>query len=168
MISIIVAATENNVIGHLSKLPWYLPRDLKHFSSLTTGNTTVMGRKTYESIIARIGQPLPNRKNVIITRQKDFKAPGCIVVGSWEEAKKATKGENVFVSGGRDIYEIALPDTDKLYITRIHTISEGDTNLPSINMNDWKEVSKEFHKKDDKNEFDLTFYTYERKTKQDR
>src|SRR4051812_26269051 len=110
MISIIVAASDNNIIGHLNKLPWYLPRDLKKFKENTVGHTTLMGRKTFDSIMTRLGHPLPDRKTVIITRQKDFVAPPeCIVVGSWEEAMEKTRGEEVFVSGGAEIYKMALP-----------------------------------------------------------
>jgi dihydrofolate reductase len=165
MISIIVAASDNNVIGHLSKLPWYMPRDLKHFASTTKGHTALMGRKTYESIIARLGHPLSDRKSVVITRQKDFIAPGATVVANWDEAMKATAGEEVFVSGGVDIYKLALPHTDRLYLTRVHTTCEGDAFLPEINMSEWTLVSEESHPKDEKNEFDLTFYIYDRKTK---
>src|SRR3989344_9411197 len=98
MISIIVGTSKNSVIGHLNEIPWYLPRDLKHFAAKTTGHTTLMGRKTYESIIKRLGHPLPNRKSVILTTQKDFIAPECTIVHSWDEAMEATKGEEVFVS----------------------------------------------------------------------
>ncbi|OHA19426.1 MAG: hypothetical protein A2836_03795 [Candidatus Taylorbacteria bacterium RIFCSPHIGHO2_01_FULL_45_63] len=163
MISIIVAASDNNVIGHLNKLPWYLPSDLKRFSKLTTGHTALMGRKTFESIVARLGHPLPNRKNVVITRDKGYKAEGAVVVMSWDEATKATAGEEVFVSGGADIYAMALPYADKLYLTRVHFQSDGDVFLPKIDMSEWKEVSKESHPKDEKNQYDSTFYIYERK-----
>ena len=100
MISIIVAASENGIIGKQGEIPWYLSRDLKNFKQLTAGNTCIMGRKTFESIVARIGKPLPERKSVIITRQKGFAAPGgCITAESWEDAMKKTVGEEVFVGG---------------------------------------------------------------------
>ena len=162
MISIIVATSKNGVIGHLNKIPWYLQRDLKHFKDVTTGHTTLMGRKTYESILQRLGHPLPNRKNVIITTQKDFMAPGCIVVHSWDEAMTATIGEEVFVSGGSDIYKLALPHTDRLILTEVDVEIEGDTFF-NFNKNEWVMTKKEFHSKDEKNEFDCTFYEYERK-----
>lgn len=164
MVSIVVAASDNDVIGHLNALPWYLSRDLKHFKELTTGNTVLMGRKTFDSIVARIGKPLPNRKNVIITRQKDFVAgEGCVIVGSWEEAMEETKGEEVFVSGGEAIYQMALPHVDRIYLTRVHMQSEGEVKLPITDFSDWILVSKEFWPKDEKNEFDATFEVYDRK-----
>ena len=163
MISIIVAASDNDVIGHLNKLPWYLSRDLKNFSRLTRGNTTIMGRKTFESILARLGHALPNRKNVVITRQTEFDAKGATVVGSWEEALRATAGEEVFVSGGNEIYKLALPYADRLYLTRVHRNSDGDTYLPIKDFSEWTLVEKEEWPKDEKNEFDATYYVYERK-----
>jgi dihydrofolate reductase len=164
MISIIVAASDNDVIGQANTLPWRLSRDLKNFKELTTGNTVVMGRKTFESIIARLGHPLPNRKNVVITRQQDFVAsPEVVVVGSWEQAIEKTKGEEVFVSGGEAIYKIALQSADRLYLTRVHAQSDGDIRLPTINFSEWNLVKEEQWPKDEKNEFDATFQLYERK-----
>ena len=163
MISIILAASDNDVIGHLNKLPWYLSNDLKRFAKLTKGHTVLMGRKTHESIIARLGHPLPERKSVIITRQTDYKVPGCSVVSSWDEAMDATKGEEVFVSGGAEIYKLAFPHAKRIYLTRVHMTSEGDTKLSGLDLTDWKMASEEFHPKDEKNEFDSTFYIYERK-----
>src|SRR5947207_2376698 len=139
MISIIVGTSENGVIGHLNDIPWYLPRDLKHFSEITKGHTTLMGRKTYDSIVKRLGHALPNRKNIILTRQKDFKAPDCIVVNSWDEAVKAAQGKDIYVSGGADIYSLALPHADKIYLTIIHTQSEGDTHF-AFDKSKWKEI----------------------------
>ena len=163
MISIIVAASDNDVIGHLSKLPWYLPRDLKNFSSLTTGHTAVMGRKTFESILARLGHPLPNRKNVVITHNEKYKAPECIVATSWEKAMEKIKGDEIFVSGGVEIYKMALPYANRLYLTRVHTICEGDVLLPIKDFSDWNLIHKEFWAKDEKNKSDATYYIYERK-----
>lgn len=123
-----------------------------------------MGRKTFDSIMARLGHPLPERKNVIITRQKDFVAPpGCIVVGSWEDAMEKTKGEEVFVSGGAEIYKIALPHADRLILTRVHKISDGEISLPINDFSDWNLVHEEFWPKDEKNEVDATHQIYERR-----
>ena len=164
MITIIVAASDNNIIGHLNKLPWYLPRDLKNFSKTTRGHTTLMGRKTFDSIMSRLGHPLPDRKNVIITRQKDFAVPtGCVVVGSWEEAMEKTKGEEVFVSGGAEIYKMALPNADRLILTRVHKISDGEVPLPIEDFSEWRLTHEEFWPKDEKNEYDATYQIYERK-----
>jgi dihydrofolate reductase len=164
MISIIVAASDNDVIGQANALPWHLSRDLKHFKDLTTGNAVIMGRKTFESIMARLGKPLPNRKNVVITTQKDFVVPPEVVVtGSFEEAIEKTKGEEVFVSGGAAIYAMALPHTDRIYLTRVHMQSAGDVHLPSIDFSEWNLVKEEQWPKDEKNEFDATFQLYERR-----
>lgn len=164
MISIIVAASDNDVIGHANALPWYLSRDLKNFKELTTGHTTVMGRKTFESIMARIGKPLPNRKNVVITTQSDFQAPPeVIVVHSWEEAMEKTKEEEVFVSGGEAIYKMALPHADRLILTRVHMNSEGETKFPIKDFSEWKLVHEESWPKDEKNEWDATYQIYERR-----
>ncbi len=122
-----------------------------------------MGRKTFESIVARIGHPLPNRLNIVITRQKDFKAEGATVVSTWEEAVKAAGDKEIFVSGGAEIYTMALPHADRLYLTRVHMKTDGDVFLPNILMEEWREVSKEFHAKDEKNEHDVTFYMYDRR-----
>ncbi|MEK7473119.1 MAG: dihydrofolate reductase [Patescibacteria group bacterium] len=164
MISIVVAASDNDVIGRLNALPWYLSRDLKKFKELTTGHAVLMGRKTFDSIMTRLSHPLPNRKNVIITRQKDFVAPPeCVVVGSWEEAMEETKGEEVFVSGGEAIYRMALPYADRLYLTRVHTHSDGDIRFPDIDFSDWSLVHQEEWPKDEKNEHDATYQIYERR-----
>lgn len=164
MISIIVAASDNNVIGHLNAIPWYLPRDLKNFKALTVGNTAVMGRKTFDSIMTRLGKPLPDRKTVIITHQKDFAAPPeCVIASSWEDAMEKTKGEEVFVSGGEAIYEMALPHADRLYLTRVHMQSGGDIMLPITDFSDWNLVHEEEWLKDEKNEHDATYQIYERR-----
>ncbi|KAA0205954.1 dihydrofolate reductase [Candidatus Uhrbacteria bacterium] len=163
MISIIVAVSDNDVIGHQNVLPWYLSRDLKNFKKLTTGNTVVMGRKTFDSIMARLGHPLPDRKNVIITRQEDFRAPDCVVAHSWEEAIEKTKGENVFIGGGEAIYRMALPQADRLHLTRVHMQSEGDVKFPPVDFFEWNLVHEEEWPKDEKNETAATYQIYERK-----
>jgi len=163
MISLIVAASDNNVIGNLNTIPWYLSRDLKNFKALTVGNTTVMGRKTFDSIMDRLGKPLPDRKSVIITRQAGFQAPaGCIVASSWEDAMKKTKGEEIFVSGGEAIYAMALPFADRLILTRVHVQSEGDIMLPIPDFSEWNLIHEEEWPKDEKNEYDATYQIYER------
>lgn len=162
MISIIVATSKNGVIGNAGQIPWYLPIDLKHFASKTRGNTTLMGRKTFESIIKKLGHPLPDRRSVILTNQKDFVAPECTVVHSWNEAMKSTKGEEVFVSGGSEIYKLALPYADKLFLTVVDTEVDGDTFF-NFNKNEWNLVSEELHEKDEKNPLNCTFYEYEKR-----
>ena len=151
MITIIVAIADNGVIGDKNRLPWYLPADLKHFSAVTKPHTVIMGRKTYQSILARLGKPLPERTNVIVTRQKDFEAPGCVVVDS-VEAALAQNGDNEFVIGGEEIYKLFLPRADRLLITQVHANVEGDTKFPEYNKAEWAEISREDHLKDEKND----------------
>ncbi len=159
VLSIIVAAAENNVIGRDNGLVWRLSADLKRFKALTTGHTILMGRKTYESV----GKALPNRRNIVISRNPDYKAEGCEVVRSVEEALELTKGENeVFVTGGGTIYKELWGKADRLYLTVVHQECEGDTLIPSVDPNQWKEVFREAHEADEKNEFDYTFINYER------
>ena len=159
MISIVVAASENNVIGRQGDLPWRLPDDLRRFKAITMGKPIVMGRKTWESI----GRPLPGRQNIVITRQADFGAEGCHVVFSVEEAVAAAAGaEETMVIGGSEIYALFLPDADRLYLTRVHADVDGDAFLPSIDDSEWRLVSEERHTADERNEFDYSFLTYER------
>lgn len=164
MISIIVAASDNDVIGRENDLPWRLSRDLKNFSKLTTGNTALMGRRTFESIVARLGHPLPNRKNVVMTRQSHFVAPPeCVVVSSWEEAMEKMQDEDVFVCGGAEIYKLALSRATHLYLTRVHVQSDGDVKLPPIDFSEWNLIHEEQWLKDEKNEHDATYQIYERR-----
>ena len=128
MISIIVAVAENGVIGDKNALLWHISEDLKHFKSVTTGHPVVMGRKTFESL----GRPLPNRTNVVITRQR-LEIPGCTVVHSLEEAVMLfPKDEEVFVIGGAQIYAEALPLARRFYLTRVFRAYEGDTKFPRM------------------------------------
>lgn len=159
VLSIIVAAAENNVIGRDNGLVWRLSGDLKHFKALTTGHTILMGRKTYESV----GRALPNRRNIVISRNADYKAEGCEVVRSIEEALELTKHEDeVFITGGGTIYKELWDRADRLYLTIVHQNCVGDTVIPAIDPNKWKETSREEHKADEKNECDYTFINYER------
>lgn len=159
ILSIIVAAAENNVIGRDNGLVWRLSADLKRFKALTTGHTVLMGRKTYESV----GKALPNRRNIVISRNPDYKAVGCEVVRGVEEALELTKGEDeVFVTGGGTIYKELWDKADRLYLTVVHQECEGDTVIPSVDPEKWREVSREEYQADEKNEFDYTFINYER------
>jgi dihydrofolate reductase len=164
MISLIVAMAENNVIGSLNRLPWYLPRDLKHFSNTTKGHTVIMGKNTYLSIVERLGKPLPDRNNIVVSSQPDFQAPGCIVVDSLEKAiEVAPKDEEVFVIGGAQLYKSALPFAQRLYITHIDTSIDGDAFFPEFDYEDWEVLSSKYHDADEKNQFGATFKIYERK-----
>ena len=166
-ISIIVAMGDNRVIGRANELPWRLSADLKRFKELTRGHAVIMGRKTFESIFARLKKPLPERTNVIVTHQKDFPAPeGCIVVGSLEEATEMAraKGETeAFIIGGAQIYTLALPLATKLYITKVSTAPEGDAMFPVFDESEWNLVSSEAHPQNETNNHAYAFLTYVRK-----
>lgn len=142
-VSIIVAMSTNKVIGKDNDLPWKLPSDLKRFKSITSGKTVIMGRKCYESI----GRPLPNRTNVIITRNEDYEAEGCEVRHDLESAiaEFNKEGEEVFIIGGSEIYKAAFPIADKLYLTHVVAEIEGDTFLEGLVESDWKLVAFEGH-----------------------
>lgn len=164
MISIIVAASENGVIGNQQEIPWYLPADLKHFANVTKGNTVIMGRKTFDSIISKLGKPLPDRENIIITRQTDIVVPpGVICATSLEDAlTKATR--QVFICGGGEIYRAALPIADKVYLTRVHTVVEGNITFPELAPAQWQRTHSEECTADEKNQYNYTFEEYERTT----
>ena len=160
IVSIIVAASRNNVIGRDNELIWRLSADLKRFKALTTGHTIIMGRKTFDSI----GKPLPERTSVIITRQQDYKQEGCVVAHSLEEALEKVKDqEKVFIIGGGSIYQEALNLADELYLTRVHRNFKGDTFFPEIKMSEWESVHREDCMPDEKNEFPYSFINYKRK-----
>lgn len=159
-ISIIVAASQNNVIGKDNQLIWRLSADLKRFKALTTGHHIIMGRKTFDSI----GRPLPNRTSIIITRQADYKVEGCIVVNSLEEAlEKVPADQEAFIIGGGTIYKEVIDKADKLYLTRVHKKFEGDTFFPKIEAKTWQSVNREDHMPNEKNEYAYSFIDYVRK-----
>ena len=143
MISIIVAVARNGVIGGGNTLLWHISEDLKRFKALTTGHPVVMGRKTFESL----GRPLPNRTNVVVTRQH-IEIPGCTVAASLEEALALFPAqEEVFVTGGGQIYAQALPLADRIYLTTVMRDYEGDTRFPDWNRSGWTEVFREYHER---------------------
>jgi dihydrofolate reductase len=152
MIKIIVAMSRNRVIGNANTLIWHLPEDLKRFKELTTGNTIVMGRKTYESI----GRPLPNRRSIIITRDTNYQVEGCEVVNSLEEALLLSNND-CFIIGGGEIYRQALDKADRIYLTLIEKNFEGDTTFPEIK--DWYESNCENFSNE---QFNYSFIQYER------
>jgi dihydrofolate reductase len=157
-VTIVVAISENHVIGKDNKLLWYLPRDLKHFKEITTGHTVIMGRKTYDSV----GKPLPNRRNIIITRQ-EITIAGCEVVNSIEAAIALCNAEEeVFIIGGAEIYRQAMHLTDRIYLTIIHQEFDGDSFFPEIDKQIWKEVQREDHEPDERNLIPYSFITLER------
>lgn len=160
MITLIAAAAENNALGKNGDLLWHLPDDFKRFKALTTGHYIIMGRKTFESF----PKPLPNRVHVIITRQSDYKAENCIVVGSLAEALKVCPvNEEVFVIGGGEIYALALAQADKIELTRVHGTFDADAFFPDFDTNDWKMQSSEYHPKDERHAYGFTFETFVRR-----
>ena len=159
IISLIAAMDKNRVIGKGGKLPWNLPADMKYFKDKTLGKPIIMGRKTYESL----GKPLPNRKNIIITHDQDYKAEGCIVVHSAEEALKAAEGnEEVMIIGGSQIYKELLPKANRMYLTIVDADFEGDTFFPEYDVKEWKETAYEEHERDAENQYNYTFLILEK------
>lgn len=160
MITIIAAIDHNFGIGKNNRLIWHLPADLKRFKTLTTGHCIIMGRKTFESL----GKALSNRKNIVISRNPDFKIPdGCKLAHSLQEALKiAADDDTPFIIGGAEIYREAMKIADKLEITQVHQSFEADAFFPTIDLTIWKEVMREDFKADEKNMFDYSFVTYQR------
>jgi len=153
-VSLIVAMSENRVIGRAGGLPWRLSDDLRRFKRLTTGHTIIMGRKTFESI----GRPLPNRTSIVITRQADWTTEDVIVAHSLDEAlERASHDDEVFVIGGGEIFGQALPRADRLYLTIVHADIEGDVYFPAIDESNWRCVHEERHEADERNEYAYTF-----------
>ncbi|MFA6039848.1 MAG: dihydrofolate reductase [Candidatus Peribacteraceae bacterium] len=163
-VSLIAAASENNVIGIKNALPWDLPNDLQHFRRITEGKPVIMGWMTYRSI----GRPLPNRENIVISDDPHAKLPGSTVVPSLAEAIAYAEGKlgakEVFVIGGALTYKNALPLADRVYLTRVHAVIEGDAFFPELPSEDWQEVSREEHQSDPHHLHAYTFLTYERRT----
>lgn len=160
VISLIAALTTNRVIGRDNTLPWHLPKDLQHFKSLTLGKPIIMGRKTYQSI----GRPLPQRQNIIITRDKDFTAAGCTITHSLDEAINSVATEKeLFIIGGAEIYQQALPSADFLHLTLIHADIPGNIYFPLIQQDDWQEINREDFLADQHNLYSFSFVTLKRK-----
>ncbi|RYE05608.1 MAG: dihydrofolate reductase [Sphingobacteriaceae bacterium] len=158
IVTLIVAVSANNVIGKNNQLIWHLPADLKHFKQLTTGHAVFMGRKTYDSI----GKPLPNRRNIVISRNVKNIA-GCEVVASLEEGfKLCADQEEIYVIGGAEIYRLTLPLADQIELTRVHHDFDGDTFFPEINLNQWQESKREDFESDEKNAYAYSFITLNR------
>jgi len=162
MISIIVAIASNGVIGSQNRLLWHIPEDLKRFKAITSGHPVVMGRKTFESL----GRPLPDRTNVVITRNDTYNAEGAKVVGSLREAIALfSETEEIFIIGGGEICAEAMPIADKLYITAVEHPYEGDTMFPEWERSQWRLIKEERMAQGEKFEFPFTYLTYERAMK---
>lgn len=159
LLSLIVARSENGVIGRDNQLPWRLPDDLRRFKSLTWGKPILMGRRTFESL----GRPLPGRTNLVMTRAEDFRPEGATVVHSLEEALRAVPdAPELIVIGGAEIYRLALPCADRIYLTEVHAAIEGDTHLPPLEPREWREVARERHPPDERHAWAMSFVTLER------
>jgi dihydrofolate reductase len=159
IVSLVAAMSENRVIGLHGGLPWHLPRDLQHFKRVTIDHTVIMGRKTFEEV----KRPRANRRNVVVTRNPEFRPHGVTVVPSLDEALAlgATEDE-VFVIGGGEIYRLAMPRADRIYLTLVHATVEGDTFFPEFDHGAWVVISEEHHPADQKNQHAMTFRTYSR------
>lgn len=164
-IAMIAAVAENGVIGNNNKLVWNLPDDMKYFMDSTKGHYIIMGRKNYESLPPKF-KPLPNRTNIVITRQHDLKLENTHVVNSLDEAISFCEKENqekIFVIGGGQIYNQSFSISNTLYITEIYHKFEGDTFFPSFDKNEWEEVSREHHTMDERHLYAFDFVIYKRK-----
>lgn len=160
MITIIAAISKNGVIGIENQLPWHIPADFKHFKETTLHGTVIMGRKTFDSI----GKPLPNRTNIVITRNKGLIIPGCITVNSLKSAiRKAGSNTEIFIIGGEEVYKMAMPIADCLNLTIIKESFEGDAFFPKISRSEWDKISSEDYQADEKNKFPYSFIKYERR-----
>ncbi|MEE3319897.1 MAG: dihydrofolate reductase [Pseudomonadota bacterium] len=165
-LSMMVAKASNNVIGRDNKLPWYLPNDLKYFKQVTFGKPVIMGRKTWESLKG----PLPGRTNIVITRQADYVAEGAKVVTTLDEAVEMAQNvafiegqEETVIMGGAEIYQLALPKADRLYLTEVHAEVDGDTFFPDYDATEWNEIGREDFAAEGPNPYDYSFVVYERK-----
>lgn len=158
-VSLIVAMDKNRVIGKDNDIPWRIPNDWQYVKKMTTGYSIILGRKNFESI----GRALPNRRNIVLTRDRNFSFLGCEIAHSKEEALALCENEaEIFIFGGEEIYKMFLPDVEKMYITKIDHAFEGDTFFPEIDFAKWNEVSVEKGMKNDANPYDYYFHVYEK------
>lgn len=171
MISLMVAASENNAIGKDNQLLWNMPADLQYFKEKTLNKAVIMGRKTFDSVIDAIGKPLPKRHNIVISRSKTFFYEGVELAHDlhhalqYAQAWNAQMGQDeIMILGGGTIYEQALPLADQIYLTRVHHDFDGDTFFPVLDEKIWHVAWKESHQRDEKNAFDYTFFVYVRET----
>jgi len=164
--ALIVARARNGVIGRNGQLPWHLPGDLKYFKQATMGKPIIMGRKTWDSI----GRPLPGRLNVVVTRDRSWPEPqGASVVYSLDDALTKARAhaeldgvDEVVVIGGAELYRLAMPEIDRMYITEVHAEVSGDTYFPDVELSDWQELGREDFTAADNNPYDYSFVVYQR------
>ncbi|ASP37721.1 dihydrofolate reductase [Bacterioplanes sanyensis] len=169
-LALIVAKAQNHTIGRDNKLPWYLPNDLKYFKQVTLGKPIIMGRKTYDSI----GKPLPGRTNIVITRQTDYQPPqadeSVRVVDSLEAAQQLAEQillingqDEAMIIGGAEIYALALPLVERMYITEVHAKVDGDAFFPAFDTQQWQPVAREDFSAEGPNPYDYSFVVYQRR-----
>lgn len=158
-ISLVWAMSENGVIGANGGLPWSLPDDLAHFKRLTVGHPVIMGRRTWDSLWIK---PLPNRLNVVVTRNRSFDADGADIASSIDEAMSLCDAGPVFCIGGADLFDQMLTNADRLEVTVVHTEIDGDVYMPYIDWESWALTNEDLHPADDRHEFAFTFRSYER------
>ncbi len=159
LVSLIVAAAENDVIGRGNAMPWHLPDDLKRFKALTLGKPVLMGRKTFDAI----GSPLPGRKNLVVTRDPAWRADGVVAVRSLDEGiERAGPVPEIAVIGGAEIFRLTMPLAGRIYLTRVHAHIAGDTEFPPFEASQWREMERIEHPADDRHPFAMTFSTLER------
>lgn len=164
IISLIAALSKNRAIGKSNDLPWHLPDDMKYFMQTTKGHHVIMGRKNYESIPEKF-RPLPNRTNIVVSRQQNYEAPGCTLVHSIPEGIVLAKNNNeteCFIIGGAEIYQMGFQFVNRMYLTEIKSVIEGDTFFPWFDMDDWKEISRIPHTTDERHQYAFDFVIYER------
>lgn len=161
MISIIAALSENRVIGHRNRLPWHLPADLRHFKGLTVGKPIVMGRRTWESLPGL----LPNRLHIVVTADRAYRAEGCLLVHSLDQALEAAAGvPEVMIVGGATLYAQILPRAQRMYLTLVHANLAGDVFFPDFDNREWRELERESHAEDERNLYPYTFLTLQRES----
>lgn len=161
MLSHIVAASENNIIGAEGELPWRLPDDFKYFKNTTWSMPVIMGRNTYESL----KKDLPGRINIVLTKKTDWKADKVTVAHDIKQAIEIARQcdtKEIFIIGGGEIFKQTLPDVGRIYLTRVHTTVEGDTSYPEINKAEWTQIKSDSFPADEKNNFSYTFEVWER------
>jgi dihydrofolate reductase len=161
IISLVVAAAKNNVIGMGGEMPWHLPEDMKHFKNITWAMPVIMGRKTFETL----KKPLAGRKNIVITRQQGWHADGTIVVKNLDDAlfiASEADAKEVFVIGGGEIYRLAFERAKRIYLTWVNAEPEGDTFFPELNTSIWRLISQKDHEPDEKNKYAYSFQVWER------
>ncbi|MES1943835.1 Dihydrofolate reductase [Salinisphaera sp. PC39] len=161
-ISLIVAMDENGLIGAAGGLPWRLPADLRHFKQTTLGKPILMGRRTHESI----GRPLPERDNIVLSRDPDYRAEGCRTVTSFAEARGAAReagAPELMVIGGAQVYAMALPKAGRIYLTRVHDAFDGDTHFPDIDFEEWEQIERHRYAANERNPYPYSFITLRRR-----